>query len=335
MRRGSEMRPSVEEYDFAKAKSLRVVWLSRPDDLAVRSERGVSQARAVPSCTDRHWNNIDLFVYRDASDLEIDCEDDATHTLIYSLAEASAMSDMRAAGRRESELGEGHTIVSPAGARLSIRGSAAWLAVIRFGVPFLAHVAAGIGYSEGAPLGERTVWKPYDRFLDGCIRLIIAEMDTPGDLAQASMMEHLGAVVATHLIRLCGSRIVSTRSRVYVGRWKYLASVTEYIDHNMSMKISLQDLSKVAAMSPFHFSRLFKRATGLTPMAYLEGRRIDRAKLLIREGAMSLSEVAHEVGFSDQSHFTRRFRRQTGMTPTTYGCDASLERGLHFSNIGA
>jgi len=94
-----------------------------------------------------------------------------------------------------------------------------------------------------------------------------------------------------------------------------LAKVLKHIDERLGDSIGLNDLAVVANVSRFHFLKLFKLSTGITPMAYVELSRVRRSQELICAGHMELSEIALAVGFADQSHFTHRFRRYTGLAP--------------------
>ncbi len=71
-------------------------------------------------------------------------------------------------------------------------------------------------------------------------------------------------------------------------------------------------------MSEFHFARLFKQTTGLPPHQFVIHRRIECAKRLIVAGRLSLSQIAIEVGFSDQSQLNRHFKRIVGVTPKQF-----------------
>jgi AraC-like DNA-binding protein len=93
--------------------------------------------------------------------------------------------------------------------------------------------------------------------------------------------------------------------------------VKEYIDAHYSEDISLHRLAAVAALSPFHFIRVFCREVGLTPHTYLTQTRIRKAKTLL-ERRRQIAAVANETGFVDQSHLTRHFIRITGVTPGQY-----------------
>ena len=97
-----------------------------------------------------------------------------------------------------------------------------------------------------------------------------------------------------------------------------LHRVQEFIEQNLERKLSLASLAAVAHMSPYHFARLFKRATGRAPHGYLLQRRVERAKRLLAEGSLPLVQVATSVGFQTQGHFTEVFRRYAGLTPRHY-----------------
>jgi AraC family transcriptional regulator len=75
-------------------------------------------------------------------------------------------------------------------------------------------------------------------------------------------------------------------------------------------------MAAVVHLSPYHFARRFKAATGLPPHQYVIARRIEQAQhLLQRDGELGLAEVALRVGFSDQSKFSFHFKRMVGITP--------------------
>ena len=90
----------------------------------------------------------------------------------------------------------------------------------------------------------------------------------------------------------------------------------EYIHDNITSEISLDVLALSTKLSKYHFLRLFKSHTGLTPHQYIITERIHRAKELILEGE-SLALAGLHTGFSDQSHFIRSFRKIYGYSPKT------------------
>ena len=97
-----------------------------------------------------------------------------------------------------------------------------------------------------------------------------------------------------------------------------LRRVQLFVEANLSQPIRLPDLAARAALSAYHFARAFKTSTGATPRAFIEQRRIERAKQLLEEAVLPLADVALEAGFETQSRFTTTFRRTTGFTPAVY-----------------
>jgi len=94
--------------------------------------------------------------------------------------------------------------------------------------------------------------------------------------------------------------------------------VTAFIENNLHRELRLEELAAVTHMSPYHFARLFKRATGVSPHRFVVRRRIDAATALLTESTSSISSIARAVGFRTASHFATTVRRITGMTPSAY-----------------
>ena len=94
------------------------------------------------------------------------------------------------------------------------------------------------------------------------------------------------------------------------------------IDHHLSDeeegRVALRVVARDVHMSYFHFSRAFKQSMGMTATNYIAERRIERAKRMLEETELPISEIALRSGFSSQSHFTTAFRRMAGATPKAF-----------------
>jgi AraC family transcriptional regulator len=97
-----------------------------------------------------------------------------------------------------------------------------------------------------------------------------------------------------------------------------LRRVTDYIDANLPRPIPLAELSSLAHLSRFHFARLFKVSTGMSPHRFIVQRRIDRACALLRNASLPIKTVAGAVGFRTTNHFSTMFRRVIGCPPGVY-----------------
>jgi AraC family transcriptional regulator len=91
-----------------------------------------------------------------------------------------------------------------------------------------------------------------------------------------------------------------------------------YIQAHLEQELSLTTLAALVHLSPDHFARLFKQATGQAPHQYVLGCRIACAKQLLAETDMPLSAIGLQVGCTDQSYFTALFRKHVNMTPKAY-----------------
>jgi AraC family transcriptional regulator len=94
--------------------------------------------------------------------------------------------------------------------------------------------------------------------------------------------------------------------------------VTDWIESHLDAAYDLDQLAALAGLSRFHFHRLFKQATGVSPAKYQTTARLDEARRRLRETKQSIVEIALEVGFASPSHFAQVFRRETGMAPSEY-----------------
>ena len=136
--------------------------------------------------------------------------------------------------------------------------------------------------------------------------------------------ESLANVLAVYLLRHCLAPRRPERGRDGALPGRRLRAVTEYIEGHLDASPTLGQMAAVARLSPYHFARQFRTATGLPPHQFVIARRVERAKPLLQAGDLSLAEVAAHVGFSDQSQFTRHFKRLVGMTPGLFRTPARI-----------
>jgi AraC-like DNA-binding protein len=80
-------------------------------------------------------------------------------------------------------------------------------------------------------------------------------------------------------------------------------------------RITLVELAQKAGMSKYHFSRVFKRYIGMTPIKFVTLRKIEKAKELLKRRDFNVSAVAYQLGFNDVSTFIKQFKKFTGLTP--------------------
>jgi len=92
----------------------------------------------------------------------------------------------------------------------------------------------------------------------------------------------------------------------------------DHIRKNLQEDITLADVAKAACTSTFYICKLFKRHTGMNFTEYVSRLRVDRAKELLANPNLRISEIAYDVGFQSLTHFNRIFRKLEGQAPTAY-----------------
>ncbi|PVC66090.1 AraC family transcriptional regulator [Priestia megaterium] len=96
---------------------------------------------------------------------------------------------------------------------------------------------------------------------------------------------------------------------------EHLKIAMEYMQDHYAESITLDELTRLSNLSSSHFINSFKQTLGVTPHQYLLKIRIERAKEKLQSSSLPLSEIAYELGFTDQSHFSKHFKKITGMSP--------------------
>jgi len=153
----------------------------------------------------------------------------------------------------------------------------------------------------------------YDPIVWGmCARWRMAALGAaPLDELEAESLVH--SLLVHVAVRYLGARAPKrVRGKLDARR---LARVTALIEHALDDPPGLHAMAEAAAMSAFHFQRLFRATTGLTPHAYVMARRMERARRMLNATDAKVAYVAAELGFSDLAYFRRAFRRQFNRRP--------------------
>jgi AraC-like DNA-binding protein len=152
----------------------------------------------------------------------------------------------------------------------------------------------------------------FDREILAMFRELHVALEVPAStLERQSRLQSFAA----RLITRFGERRPSTGSS---GRMRLgVKRACEYLTEHNADNISLDRLAQIAGLSPFHFNRVFSEQVGMPPHAFQTQLRVGRARDLLLRG-WSISQVADQTGFADQSHLTRHFKRLVGVTPGRY-----------------
>ncbi len=136
--------------------------------------------------------------------------------------------------------------------------------------------------------------------------------------ASVLRVQGLAQLIATHLARNYAEVAQETSSSGPSLPGFKLKQVTDWIEGHLDEDFDLEQLAARTGLSKFHFHRLFKRATGVSPGKYQLNARMEEARRRLRETRQSVVAVALDLGFSSPSHFAQAFRRETGLTPSDY-----------------
>ena len=159
-----------------------------------------------------------------------------------------------------------------------------------------------------------------------CLHLTMEELSVLSELTdeiaaelrgRSPGFEYIATAMLIHLVgRLARSyekmRAVEYRPLIRLG------TVLSHMEQHYAERIRVEDLIRIARMSPSGLLRAFRSTTGLAPMEYLIRLRINRACDLLRTGALNVTETAYRVGFSDSNYFTRQFRQVMQCTPREF-----------------
>ena len=131
-------------------------------------------------------------------------------------------------------------------------------------------------------------------------------------------IESLTTILMVHLLR--NYSVFEQNIPNYTGglaQYKLKRAIA-FINENLDRDLKLIDLGIVVGMSTYHFARMFKQSTGLTPHQYLVKQRLSKAKELLRHTEIAIADIGYLVGYKNSSHFAKVFRKHTKVSPTAY-----------------
>ena len=221
---------------------------------------------------------------------------------------------------RRVTLDEGQSVVVEPNTNVTAKGQQVELIVLMFSASLVIERAAAMRLVP--PKSIVTFTRDHlrgDRKLDGLLEEFAAELATekPG---RAIVMRALVEQLLVHILRNYSTPRLSEElelSRVGLVDRRIRRSV-ELMHTQLDQELTLKALAAASYLSPFHFARLFKKLTGVSPHNYLASIRATRAQLLLAETDLSVTEIGARVGYLSGSHFTKAFRLATGATPREF-----------------
>ena len=174
---------------------------------------------------------------------------------------------------------------------------------------------------DGDDLLLEQLWGIADPLMEGIFRGLVAELDGRHEISRL-LLDQFETLISTHmvlrhsnLVERCSARRSKRSSGAEDAR---VSRACDYVKAHLDQALSLDDLAGIACLSRFHFGRVFKRDTGLSPYQYVMRTRIDRAKELLKSSELGVTQIAHACGFASQSHLSDTFRRMVGASPVEW-----------------
>jgi len=289
--------------------------LLQPAAPAFNSAPG-SVPEPILSSQARPWNGIVVELYR-VRDVDF-VKQDTAHTVAVLLRGPVNMQQRRYGRVLQRTMHAGDVIIAPAGEpRVLQHKEETELVKLRLAPSFVGGIIEDLVANGSGPVELLDSFGARDAHIEDLARRLVGEIKADA-LAGRLYAESLATELAVHLLRHYSTATKLTNGAPsMLPRYK-LQRVTDYINDNLREDLTLGKISAVLSMSPYHFAHAFRQTTGLAPHRYVIQRRIERARFLLRETDLSITEIAHQVGYANQSNFSVVFHQFTGQTPRSF-----------------
>ncbi|MEM9555048.1 MAG: AraC family transcriptional regulator [Acidobacteriota bacterium] len=138
------------------------------------------------------------------------------------------------------------------------------------------------------------------------------------DLGSELLYESLARVFLVKLLQRVGEPLDAAPDGAAGLDAQQYKKVLDFVAAHFHRQIAVEELATEAALSPAHFSRVFKRTIGESPHRFVMSYRVEKARALLADPDLPLTSIALRCGFSDQAHFSRTFKAHQGETPSAY-----------------
>lgn len=268
--------------------------------------------RAILSSRTRGWTGISAELFRSA-DHEIVARQ-GQH-LVSVLCEGRArLTRSQGQAPEDLEILAGEAVITPAGS------PERWRCIGRNEVLHIAMHPAFMDNTVRAATGRTCAFKlrgsvgTRDRVIESIASSLVEELR--GELVGGRIyVQAIATLLAVHLARHHASEHGIEEPRLKMSSYQ-LRRVQEFVEAHIGEDVTIEKMAAVVGCSPGHFAHCFKAATSTSPHKYVMERRLQRAKVLLRESRLSLTEIASRVGYASASHLCVSFRTAEHMSPS-------------------
>ena len=286
------------------------------------SDLSVLYPQAVLRSSDASgWQNVRAIHFSpDSSEIVIPASDD--HCIVKNLGPSFFTNVFPGKRRFEGEIPSGEVAIIPAGSSWVCRAEGAQLPtmLLLYLRPLFVRSAVGEFNFPHHEIGLTPQIGFKDKHICHVAMSLLHELNEANVVGRL-YADSLATGLAIQLVRR-----YSSLKDIHIGHGgmaphklrRAIALINHHLSDEEEGRVALRAVARDVRMSYFHFSRAFKQSMGMTPTNYIAERRIERAKKMLEETELPISEIALRSGFSSQSHFTTAFRRLAGATPKAF-----------------